>query len=117
MRWNYSIFPPIETLVAGEPMVPFKIVKSLYDDNDTFLTSVDATPADAHENAGAGFLAEYLNYCKTYYSFYLNYILDYDVEDPNKSTPPSWGNTYGLYLKNSLVNINTILKGTSTAND
>ena len=117
MRWDYSISPPIESLVEGDPMVQFKIIKSLYDDNDNYLTSMDTTPADAHENAEPGFLTEYLNYCKTYYSFYLNYILNYDVTDTTKSTPPSWGNTYGLYLKNSLVNINTILKGSNTSND
>jgi hypothetical protein len=117
MRWDYSISPPIDTLMAGEPMVPFKIVKSLYDDSDTFLMSVDTTAADAHENAEPGFLDEYLNYCKTYYSFYLDYILDYNSANLSKSTPPSWGNTYGLYLKNSLVNINTILKGVNTTND
>ena len=111
MRWDYSIqrSPSDIQLVPGE-YHPYgvKIIKTLYDDSDQILASMDATPEEARVESEEGFIQEFVTETKTVFSEQLDYLFSLDENDSSVIKSTSHGSALGRYLTAALSDLKTM---------
>lgn len=106
MRWDYSVTfvdPAIAYPESGYSSYGVKITKTLYDDNNVELATIEATVEDAKANAGPEFISEFFDTSKQIFLDQVTELFKYSAETGPAATGPSKAMELGHFMTETLA--------------
>lgn len=105
MRWDYNVTPqtPLSSNPGSSPhSYGIIITKTLYDDSDVELATVETTVEDAKTNAGPDFVAEFFETSTQIFIEQVTNLFKYSAETGAAAAGPSRGTELGHYMTEAL---------------
>jgi hypothetical protein len=104
MNWDYSVEVLNKTDDGKGGYYPYgvKIVKTLYNDQNELVVSVDTDVEDAALNAGSAFIEEFFTTCKQVFLAQVTDMFEYSVDTGIKISGPSRATSLGMEMTKAL---------------